>query len=165
MGVFFGYNVLRISLPKVPLSSELQSLCNIANDGLLEKSFYVSAYYSCKWKCLNKLYSCCCLFWKKHLAYYLVSSSGRDELTGILKISNYSNNSFRLFNAVKLSTGRLEEIKQPKMRPIKVQYLVLFFNMLNCSFHNVASTTKNAKNNPCRSRKSSKGQYFVRSGR
>lgn len=66
---------------------------------------------------------------------------------------------------MKLSTGRLEEIKQPKMRPIKVQYLVLFFNMLNCSFHKVASTTQNAKNNPCGSRKSSEGQYFVRSVR
>ena len=113
---------------------------------------------------LINCYRCCCLLRKKHLAHYLVSSSGRDELTGSLKISNYSNNSFRLFNAVKLSTGRLEEIKQPKMRPIKVQYLVLFFNMLNCSFHNMAPTTKNAKNNPRGSRKSSEGQYFVRSG-
>ena len=52
---FFGYNVLRISFSKVLLSPELRSLCNIANDGLLEKSFYVSAYYSCKWKYFNKL--------------------------------------------------------------------------------------------------------------
>ena len=65
MGVFFGYNVLRISLSKVLLSPELQSLCNIANDGLLEKSFYVSAYYSCKWKYLNKLLSLLLPFAKK----------------------------------------------------------------------------------------------------
>ena len=169
MGVFFGYNVLRISFSKVLLSPELRSLCNIANDGLLEKSFYVSAYYSCKWKYFNKLLLLLLLLLltipKKHQAHNLVSSSGRDELTGSLKISNYSNSSFRLFNTVKLSTGRLEEIKQPKMRPIKVQYLVLFFNMLNCSFHNMASTTKNAKNNPFGLRKSSEGQHFVRSGR
>ena len=65
MGVFLATMYLESVCLKVPLSPELQSLCNIANDGLLEKSFYVSAYYSCKWKYLNKLLSLLLPFAKK----------------------------------------------------------------------------------------------------
>lgn len=80
-GRFFGYNVLRISLflatSKVLFFTEtIQSLCNIANDGLLEKSFYESRYTIPSR-----------LFPKKHQAHYIVSSSGRHELTASLKIS------------------------------------------------------------------------------